>query len=301
MPEDVMGSSSDPQANEPGSVTGEPDGSLEAEGRSIDNLRGELLRKQDKAVTQLQEQIAMLNDGFQKMAQAFQSANAQRQTQSQVPPPPAEPVTKYGSPNPPVERYTDEQLHVALQSGRLTPHQAKEVERLLEERRVEAKTKELFEQRDKQQQFSADRTKADAEALAAFPALRDPQSEFSQKVNAELEARRAAYGETPFDKADAASRVARQMGIDATRVVSQGYVGSSEAGEPALVAEPEGPPDEELQQIARNLRYALPIKQNPKTGKMERKEFNMKRVKQRAVRYAKTREQGLGGHKIKGS
>jgi hypothetical protein len=292
MPEDVFSSPSEEKPDESGSPASEQGGSSEGEGRTLDNVRGELLRKQEKDAAQLQEQIALLHDSVQKMAEAFQS-QAKNMAERPQPARPQQPMqpNPWGAPTPAPDEYTDEQLQQALRSGRLTPEQSREVERMLNERRVESKTKELFEKRDREQQMAAAEADAENAALQSFPALRDPNSEFSRKVNAALETQRNQFGKFPHDKFDVANRVARQMGVEASRIVTPGYVGKPEASDPRPSDdEPEGLPDDRIKQIAENLKYALPVKRNPKTGRMERKQFNLKRIKERSKRYAAERD-----------
>lgn len=293
MAEDVFDPSSGSEPNESGSSAGNQEGNSEGEGRTLENVRGELLRKQDKDAAQLREQIALLHDSVLKMADAFQSQQKvfhearQPQRQQQAP----FQQSPWGAPPPPPEEYTDEQLQQALRSGRLTPEQAREVERMLTDRRVSAQTQELFEKRDRAQKMSAAEAEAESAALQSFPALRDPSSEFAKRVNSALDAQRKEFGKFPHDKFDVANRVARQMGVEVSRIVTPGYVGKPEAADPKPSNdEPEGLPEDRIKQIAENLRYALPVKRNPQTGKMERKQFNLKRIKERSKRYAAERD-----------
>lgn len=292
MAEDVFSSPSEEKPDESGSPASEQGGNSEGEGRTLDNVRGELLRKQEKDAARLQEQIALLHDSVQKMADAFQS-QARQFAERPQPARPQQPMqpSPWGAPTPPPEEYTDEQLQMALRSGRLTPDQTREVERLLNERRVEAKTRELFDKRDREQKLSAAEQEAETAALQSFPALRDPNSEFARKVNAALERQREEFGKFPHDKFDVANRIARQMGVEVSRIVTPGYVGKPEASDPKPSDdEPQGMPDDRIREIAENLRYALPVKRNPKTGRMERKQFNLKRIKERSKRYAEERD-----------
>lgn len=291
MAEDVFSPSSGEEPNESGTSAGNQDGSLAGEGRTLDNVRGELLRKQEKDAAQLQEQIALLHDSVQKMAEAFQS-QAKQFAERPQPARPQQPMqpNPWGAPAPSPDEYTDEQLQQALRSGRLTNDQAQEVQRMLNERRIESKTKEMFEKRDREQALSAAEAEAENAALQSFPALRDPNSEFSRKVNTALEAQRNQFGKFPHDKFDVANRVARQMGVEASRIVTPGYVGKPEASDPKPSDEIEGMPEDRIKQIAENLKYALPVRRNPKTGRMERKQFNLKRIKERSKRYAEERD-----------
>jgi len=263
------------------------------DGRSLENLRGELLRKQEK----LEEQIASLTKNIGTLASAL------TQRQGSVPAAPAPQqrplVSSYGAPNPDIAEYTDEQLQQVLMSGQLNPAQARVIERLLEKRELKREMASEFQQRDKQQLMSAAQAEAQAAAHAAFPALRDPNSEFARRVDAALNQQRERFGAFPMDEFDVANRIARQMGVEVSRVVTPGYIGKPEGGEKP-VEEPQGPSDAELTEIAHNLRYAMPIKRNPQTGKMERKKFNLQRIRERSKRYTEN-EQFYRGRKIKGN
>ena len=263
------------------------------DGRSLENLRGELLRKQEK----LEGQIAALTDNISKLAGAL------TQRQGSVPAAPVMPqrpaVSPYGAPNPDINEYTDEQLQQVLGSGQLNPYQVRVIEQLLTERRIERKTSELLDKRDKQHLVTSAQAEARDAAQSSFPALRDPNSEFSRKVSAALKQQRESFGEFPMDEFDVANRIARQMGVEMSRVVTPGYIGKPEGGEKP-VEESQGPSDEELTEIAHNLRYAMPIKRNPQTGKMERKKFNLQRIRERSKRYTES-EQFYRARKIKGN
>lgn len=292
---DVFDSSSESEFEGDAASTGGQSGGNQPknDGRSLENLRGELLRKQEK----LEAQIAALSEGIGKIAGALSQRPA---TQPAAPVQPQRPVVSpYGAPNPDISEYTDEQLQQVLGSGQLNPYQVRVIEQLLTERRIERKTAEMLDKREKQHLVSAANTEAREAAHAAFPALRDPNSEFSRRVASALQQQRERFGDFPMDEFDVANRVARQMGVEVSRVVTPGYIGKPEGGEKP-VEEDRGPSDEELTQIAENLRYAMPIKRNPQTGKMERKKFNLQRIRERSKRYTEN-EQFYRGRKIKGN
>lgn len=283
------------------SSAGKPDGTKSKnDGRSLDNVRGEFSRKHDE----LKAQVAGLTDAVQKMANAL---TARMQTPDARPTPTQPPVQRpivspYGAPNPDINEYTDEQLQQALASGRLDPYQTRVIEGILSERRIERKTQELFEQRDRKQVVSRAQAEAHEAALAAFPALRDSNSEFAQRVAGALKAQRDTFGPFPTDEFDVARRVADSMGLQASRITIPGYIGKPEGGDKEDAVEDDvGMSDDEIAEIAHNLRYAMPLRRNPETGKMERKKFNLKRIKERSKRYQENSNLYQGGRKIKGS
>jgi len=293
MSEDVFDDSSslelEGDSASPGGQTGsnKPDG----KGRTLDNLRAELLRKNEK----LEEQVASLTENINKLTGVL--------TQRAVPTPdavqPQRPlVSQYGAPNPDINEYTDEQLQQVLASGQLNPAQARLIDRLLVKREMKREMATEFDSRDKQQTVAQAQAESQQAAHAAFPALRDPSSEFSKRVGAALNKQREQFGKFPMDEFDVANRVARQMGVEVSRVVTPGYIGKPEGGD-KQVEEPTGPTTEQLAEIAGNLRYAMPIKRNPQTGKMERKKFNLERIRERSKRYTEN-EQFYRQRKVKG-
>jgi len=285
-----------PDDDDENDVTPEPDAN---DSRTLDNVRGELLRKQERDNAQTQEQIGMLAESMQKLADSM--ANAQVAPRPAPAPQAPDPISQY-TPNPRVGEYTDEQLQTALRSGQLTPAQEKEIDRVLSERGTTRTVTELLDQRDAQHKQTTAASEAHEAAVAAFPALLDARSEFSRRHKTALDAQRTAHGAFPTDEFDVANRIARQMGVEVSKVVNQGYIGRPDSHAPdKTIEEYTGPPEAELREISESLKYAMPLRRNPKTGRMERKQFNIKRVKERAKRYNQERDAGLRGQrKIRG-
>lgn len=297
MAEDVFDSSSGSEFEDDNASPGGQTGSKESknDSRTFAEYQGENNRK----IGDLQKQIATVTEAVLKLTEAV----SKKQTTPTQAPPATRQFTQpqYGVPNPDISEYTDEQLQQALASGRLDPTLQRAVEGVLAERKIERKTVELFEKRDQAQRVSAAEAEAERIALASFPALRDPNSDFSRRVEAAIEQRQARFGKHPQDKLDVARDVAAAMGVQASRVVTPGYVGRTEGGEQPPVDEgAQGMPDDEIAQIAHNLRYAMPLRRNPETGKMERKKFNLKRIKERSKRYEENSLLYHAGRKIGG-
>ena len=157
--------------------------------------------------------------------------------------------------------------------------------------------------------MTANRGRRPLEAFSefGFPECQSAEGQMSkEEVVVETATRKPTiglpqFGENPYDKFDVANRVARIMGVEVAKVVTPGYVGKTESA--ALQPEddePEGQSEEEIRDIASNLRYAMPIRRNPETGKMERKKFNLKRIKERSKKYEANKRVFMQGRKIKG-
>jgi len=303
MTRDVNDSSSesefeDDPSTEEGEQISEPS---ENDSRTLNNVRGELIRKQERSAAQLQDQIGMLTESMQRMADAMADA-AEKRVQAPIPAAHAQqPISQY-TPNPSINQYTDEQLQVALSSGQLTAAQEREIGRVLSERTTDQKVARMFEIRDAESKKANAALEAKDAALASFPALRDPRSEFSRRYKAALDTQRANYGTFPTDEFDVANRLARQMGVEVSKLVTPGFIGKPGSVAPEKpVDEYAGPKEAEVREITDSLKYAMPLRRNPKTGRMERKEFNIKRIKERAKRYNEERVAGLRGQpKLRG-
>jgi hypothetical protein len=159
----------------------------------------------------------------------------------------------------------------------------------------------LFEAKEKQSHQARLKAESHEAALAAFPALREKDSEFSRRVQARLDERQQAFGSTPTEEFDVANQVAREMGVEVSRVVAPGFVGRPEsASQPEPEEGPQGIDMDRAAEIARNLQYALPLRRNPETGKMERKKFNLANIKERSKEYEEHAAVYKGGRKIGG-
>jgi hypothetical protein len=299
MSEDVTGSSSESEFEDDSGTPAGEQGSIEVpeRGRSVDNLAAEFNRKQAK----LQEQIAGLTESVQKLAQAFvQGQQPQRfeQGNQPPPPPPQRQVPQHAAAD--LSNYTDEQLQQALASGQLSAYQTKVIEEALQERRLDRRLEAKFAETQKQSQTERLRAESEEAALAAFPALKDKNSEFSRRVEAALSDQRRQLGEFPTDRFDVANRVARIMGVEVSRVITPGFVAKPDSTQADDVEEPSGQTEDEIRAIAANLRYALPLRHDPVTGKMERKKFNLKRIQERSKQYEQNKRAYMPGRRIRG-
>lgn len=303
--EDVIDTSS---VSESDDESGTPSGhqgsnTSKGEGRSLDNIKREFDRKQEK----LESQVAALTEATEKLANLLLAAKGQAEDQefnqgnrpSFVPTPARNRIPQHAAGD--LSEFTDVQLQQALDSGQLSPNQARAVRDLLQERTFDSKFEQKFQAREKQTRRQQLREESEHAALVAFPALRDKNSEFYRKVSVALQQQRSIIGEVETDTFDVANRVARQMGVEVARVVTPGYVGRPGDEPEPKAEEPQGQTEEQIREIAASLRYALPIKLNPKTGKMERQKFNLKRIQERSKRYTENESVFKQGRKVRGS
>ena len=140
-----------------------------------------------------------------------------------------------------------------------------------------------------QQRLEAARGTAEQAALAAFPALRDQNSEFSRRVKAALQQRHAEGVSSPYEAYDVANNVAREMNVEAARAVTPGNFTAS-GFQPAPVTAAPKPnrlelTDADIERIGSRLAEALPADRLP-DGRTKRRTFDKKRVKERSKMYA---------------
>jgi hypothetical protein len=297
------GSSSAPAGGDQGSTGGT------GEGRTLDNVYGELSRKYGK----LNDRMGEVLDRFDKLSGMLESQAGQGQqpgVQSTTPTVhpaqggvaqsgspygyspsptianPASPVSQFGAPRP-LSQYTDEQIQTAIQAGNLPPQRQAILQQELTERSMERKATEIVLHRERENELSKVRADSEAAAKRSFAALRTEDSEFSQRVARELKTQRTQFGEFPTDYFDVANRVAREMGIESTKFVQPGFIGGTEGGQGITPQEPEAQPalsDAELEAVAKRFEHTLPIKPN-KDGKMERRKFNLDAIKESSKEY----------------
>ena len=291
MAEDVFDSSSEstPEGSSasPGGDLGstEPDG----KGRTLENLQRETQRKFED----LEGKMGLIVDGINKLTGL--AANPQA-PQPPVRQPQAAPqgqfpqVSQFGAPNPDLNQYSVGDLQQALTLNHWTPQQRQVLQAAANDKHLEAKADTLFADRERHAALTQARKESDEAASQSFPALDNPQSDFARRVETALVEERKLFGEHPRDRFNVANRVAREMGVEVARVVTPGYSAPASSNEPAPSAdEPAMPSDDEIAVKAQDLKYAMPMRLNPKTGKLERVKFNKERLKSRIQNYAKDR------------
>ena len=302
MPDPVIepqpGSGEEPNAQS-GSVAGESDGSGAGgqTGRTADQVRGELLRKQEK----LHSEIAGLKGMVQSLLDANKSQQPAQQQQFGTPVAPG-PVSPFGAPRP-LANFSDGDLDVALNSPTMNAYQKEVIRREQAERYDERKFEQRFEQRHKQEQISTLKKESEKAALSAFPALRDSSSEFSRRVEAELASQRQLIGEVPTDKYDVANRIARSMGIDVSRAAVPGFTAPAGGGEDNRKQSEVQPSlsDDKIKELEARFAHTLPSDVD-KDGKVVRRKFNTQRIKERSKDYkqvegvARSRGYKVGGN-----
>lgn len=258
------------------------------EGRTQENSHAELSRKYKKLsgqINELAESMKLLVERSQQVApqQArFDGGFAPSQTAPQV-------ASPYGAPRLLV-KFTDEQLNESLRGGGLSPVQQEQVRTELSLRDRERWFDHQFATRERQQRVSDLKKKSDKAADDAYPALREPESDFSRRVEAELQEQRRLVGEQPTERLDAANRVALQMGVRSTRVYAPGYVAPADGGDrPTEQRKQKTEPlltDGKISELERKFASTMPYDVDPKTGMPVRRKFNTKRIRESSQQYA---------------
>ena len=267
-------------------------------GRSIDNVYGEFSRKYSK----IEERLEGLYQGIEAITQKLGSAPAPQQ----APAPPAQqfgpgPVSPFGAPRP-LAHFSDEHIEAYLRDNTLTPYQRNILETEKVTRNQAKLANQIWDQRAAQERLASTKSQAEQAAMAAFPALRDSASEFSQKVKVALQQRRSQFGEFPTDVYDVANAVSREMGLGETRAVTPSTFTASgfQDNQPRPASKPRRNElnDADVERISSRLANALPSDRQA-DGKMTRRKFNTKRLKERSKMYSENadlyRHTKLGG------
>ncbi len=311
MPEDPVtnqpspGGGTDP-TNQPAPAGGDSGSTGGGDGRTLDNVRGELLRKHGQLsdqIAELTKTVGKLVEGFGQRQQQPQAQTTWQQGSPYVPQGQSQvyqpgPVSPFGAPRP-LASFTDEQLVNFANGPTATSYQKEAVRVEIEERRQERRFDQMFQMRDREQRVNNLKTQAETAALASFPALRDPASDFSRKVEAELQMQRGlGIPESPYERYDAANRVARAMGLEVSRAVVPGFTAPAAGDRPADTRRDEPQSilsDEAIDQLARRFEHALPIDVKP-DGKAVRRKFDKKKLSEAGKQYgqAKSMYHGRG-------
>lgn len=246
-------------------------------GRSVENLHGEFTRKHN----QLAEKFDTLQGDIRTLMSKLAGPAEPQQA-------PQAPVSPFGAPRP-LQQFSDEYITQYLEKPDLTPYQRQVLVSEQQTRNQLKFANQIWDQRREQERVMEEKQRAVMAAEAAFPALRDKSSEFSQRVQRDLQSRRQRFGEFPTDVYDVANNVAREMGIGEARAYTPNtYVasGPQDRGEPR-VQKPRKHEltEEDVNRIGSRLADALPSDRQG-DGKMKRRTFNKQRIKDRSKLYA---------------
>lgn len=276
----------EPQSPSGAEPTGTPDPAGQPgsqSGRTLENLQGEFNRK----YTQLGERFEALQGQIEKLVTVLQPKQPAESPASRG-------VSPFGAPRVnALEQFSDEHIANYLADGSITPYQRQVLEAEQGRRTRLAEANQIFDQRMAAQENAATKQQAEQAALAAFPALRDPSSDFAQKVKAALQFRRQRFGEFPTDVYDVANNVAREMGLGETRAVTPGTFTAGGYQANPTPAAPKRARNElteaDIERIGSRLADALPSDRQA-DGKMKRRQWNKKRVQERSKMYAENAE-----------
>ncbi len=273
------GSVETPVSEEP---SGSPAGNEGSSGdRKWQEVRGELLRKHDKLAEQVMQIAQGVSQLIEKSSQPAPGATRSPYTPQASAAAPQAPVSQYGAPRQ-LDNFSDDQLEVALQTPSVPENQRIIIRRELEERRQDRRLDQRLDQRERLQRVNGLKQQSESAALASFPALRDPSSEFSRRVEADLKHQRAEYGEFPTDKFDVANRVARAMGLEVTRAVVPGYTAPAGGGNDRndrREVEETVLKDTEIEALARKFENAGTMPIDIKNGRGVRRKFDKAKIK----------------------
>jgi hypothetical protein len=259
-------------------------------GRSPDNMFGELSRKYKK----LDEKIDALTTMLREAKQAPQTPSYSTPT-----PPQQDVVSRYGAPRP-LQQYSDDQLAQAFNTPGFNDYQKQQISQELKVREDERLFDRKFQEREHMQRVSTLKAESESLARAAYPALRDPDSQFSQRVQSELQKQRKLYGEFPTDHYDVAHRVAESMGLQRSKVGVPGFVAQPGSDRQTEPEGPQGMSDDEYNVLARRFQDALPSDVGP-DGRLKRRTFDKSRIQKRTREYqAAENVQRSRGVKFKG-
>jgi hypothetical protein len=251
---------------------------------------GELSRKHKQLSGQIDQLAKAVNTLVERSAQKVEQRQPQRYDGGYTPAPaPQQAASPYGAPRL-LSGYSDEQLNEALRAGGLTPDNQTAVRTELSLRERERWFDNQFATRERQKIVNDLKQRSEKAAYDSFPALRDPESELSRRVEAELQEQRRLIGEVPTDKLDVANRVALQMGVRGTRVFAPGYAPQSDGGESTRESsKPKTKPilsDGQIDSLSKKFASTMPYDTDPKTGMPVRRKFNTKRIRENAQQYA---------------
>jgi hypothetical protein len=248
------------------------------QGRNLENVYGEFSRKYG----QLSERFDAIQQGIEALTKQLGGQQAAK------PQAPQSPVSPFGAPRA-LQDFSDEYITQYLNNPELTPYQRQILVNEQAARNQLKLANQVWDQRREQERVLEEKGRAEQAAIAAFPVLRDPSSDFAKRVNQLLTARRQRFGEFPTDVYDVANSVAREMGIGETRAYTPStYV--APGLQERVPQQNRGPKKHELgeadiERISERLASAMPSDRQA-DGKMKRRAFDKKRIKERSKMYA---------------
>lgn len=300
MAEPVMepqpGSGADPNA-QPVPSPGNDEGKVQG-GRTIENLYQEFSRKNKDLTTRIAE-LTELVRGTVKPAETPAVPAPTYQPQVTQPNPVRSP---YGAPRA-LDNFDDGALQDALRNPAVPEYQKGLIRQEIDTRFQERQIETMFQQRERLQHVNSIKIESERAAMSAYPALRDPDSDFSRRVDTELQKQRKTLGEFPSDKLDVANRVAQSMGVSAQRGVQFGFVAGTESRqveEPAEYA-PQGMSEETYNELAAKFADTLPSDIGP-DGRPKRRKFNKQQILESSKVYEEAYDAGAlsRGRRVKG-
>jgi hypothetical protein len=226
-------------------------------GRSLDNVRGELLRKQDK----LRDELADLKAELRGISSALKSQPKPAQ--------PAEPADD-------LMQYSVQQLESLR--GQIPEEKQAEFDRYIMKRTMDEEINSRISVFTREQQLQQKRDQYNRTATSRYPDLADLTSEFAREVNYRLQdLDEDVVNSNPRIVLDLANEVAIEKGVKpSSRRVIRGRPATADTA-PAPTNKPKpSMSDEEMSDIAKRLQGALP----------KGKKFDMDRVKQRVEFYS---------------
>ncbi|KPJ95873.1 MAG: hypothetical protein AMJ55_02990 [Gammaproteobacteria bacterium SG8_15] len=255
----------DVKSGEPTGKTG--DDEKKGEGRSIDNVRGELIRKLEKQDEEIRELRAMLT------------------TQQERPPaqdsPPVDPNNRT------LDQMSIDELKTAYAQlpENVDPAQKQALADYIVDRKIdEAATKKVKDETDRLS-YSTQEKRANETAMNRWPELRKKGSRFYNRVNQILQDMGKLADQNPSAILQAANEAGLELGLQPATAPTDRRRGGQRTPDVATDSDaPVGdsfklPSQEKLEDQARKLKNALP----------PGKEFNMDNIKKRMAHYAKDR------------
>jgi hypothetical protein len=238
----------------------------EDKGRSLDNVRGELLRKQEKDQDRMWGEITSLRNEIRELTQSFR-APAPQQTE----------------PKNELDAMSVQQLEGYR--GQVPPEQQAAFESYVMYRKSQDDINSRFSMFEHQQRLQQQRDQFNRTAISRFPDLTDLNSEFAREVNNRLQSQdEAIVGNNPRIVLDIANDVAIERGVKpSSRRVVRGRPAAADTA-PAPSPKPQAiNSPEDRAAIARKLKGALP----------RGKEFNMENIEKREQFYTEGEELNL--------
>ena len=298
MSDVAPGSSPEPEDQPSGSPAGQSGGS--GEGRSIENVHKELQRKLDKGLgaiqNQAENQIGELRDMVQDLTLALRGQSPAPKAQNPLDAPAQQAYGMAPVPAPAmggdseVANLDMDTLNKALKHPQLSQVDRQRVIAEITARTIDSRAAELQQKRQQEMSLTEARDKAFDRTMRAFPAMRDEGSEFYKKVATRIQERRQAVGSQPMEVWDSANEVAREMNVEVQRGALGSFVAPTEGGQAPEEQNPYLPSEERQKELADRFRGTLP----------KGKDFDMKRINQRAEEYGTHSELYIGGPGMRG-